>query len=181
MKIEFNQNNKSTFGDKQVEVSQELTKRLASNEDFIIEFISLNKSKTYLQLKGIHKLCDLYAKRLSETQGKVFTRDMAKISIKYRLGFLELANEEDAFKEAMKIRIEKKAIGVNMTIDSFDYLVNKLQKTLYLPRSFKGATKDEMVKLITEFEDFAIRNGWHEIRLESKEKEEMIKYYSNIG
>lgn len=181
MKIEFNQNNKSTFGNKQVEVSEELTKRMASGKDFNNIFEDAEQSKTSLQLRGIHQLCDLYAKRLTETQGKVFTRDMAKISIKYRLGFLELANEQEAFKEAMKIRMEKKALGVNMTIESFHYLVDKLQKTLLLPRSFKTATKDEMVKLITEFEDFAIKMNWHEIRLESREKEEMVKYYSNIG
>ena len=110
--IEFNQSNKSTFGDKQVEVSEELTKRMASGKDFNAIFEDVEQSKTYLQLKGIHKLCDLYAKRLTETQGKVFNRDMAKISIKYRLGFLELANEQEAFKEAMKIRIEKKLLAL---------------------------------------------------------------------
>ena len=65
-----------------------------------------------------------------------------------------------------------------MTFTEFNFLVRKLQETLMLPRSFATATKEEMIDLITNFEAMARDMGWHEIKIESKEMEELIKYYS---
>jgi len=177
-KIYFSVNDKPNFGTYQAQVSNELIKYLQKGLNFTVKFSLDDEAKTYPQLKAIHKLCSLYANRLTETQGYKFSLEMAKESIKYRFNFLRLANDVEAFKEALKIRNEKEGLGKKMTFTEFNFLVRKLQETLMLPRSFASATKEEMIELITNFEAMARDMGWHEIKIESKEMEELIKYYS---
>ena len=178
--IHFDFNNPSCLSEKQKEVSLNIVDRLEAKKNFSIIFDD-NESKTLQQLRGIHKLCDLLAKRYTETQGRFFSREMAKDSIKFRFNFLRFANKEEAFKEAIKLRAEGLRIGKKMTIKQFNFLVDKLQKTLFVPRSFRDASKEEMMGLIDKIEQFANDMGWHEVKLESKEKQEMINYYEKNG
>src|SRR5210317_1404715 len=135
--IHFDFNNPSCLSEKQKEVSLNIVDRLEAKKNFSIIFDD-NESKTLQQLRGIHKLCDLLAKRYTETQGRIYSREMAKDSIKFKFDYLRLANEEDASKE-------------------------------------------EMMGLIDKIEQFANDMGWHEVKLETREKQEMINYYDTNG
>lgn len=179
MKIDFLQYDIISFGDNQKKVSDTLANLLEKKEDFSVEFIKLKKVKSYDQIKAIHKLCSLYAKRLTETQGVPFTLEMAKTSIKYRLKYLRLANEREAFIEAMKIKHEKISQNEKMTMKQFDNLVKDLQKYFEVPKSFADATKDEMMDLIKRFEGLMEDIGWSEIKLQTKDYDDMIKAYDS--
>lgn len=178
IKIIFDQDNKTNFGSLQAQVSTELVNCLAKEKDFYVELGEVRKGKTYQQLKAIHKLCSLYALRLTETQGRKFTIDMAKESIKYKFGYVRLCTEEEAFAEAMKIRHENLRFGKKMTLPQFNFLVSKLQRTYEVPKSFADASKQEMIELIEKIEQFGQDMDWQELKLETKEMEELIKYYS---
>ena len=102
----------------------------------------------------------------------------AKDSIKYKLGFVELANYDECFKEALKLRREREILGEKLTLKDFNFLVDKLQKNYYVPRSFASASKEEMIDLIDRFEEFARGMSWHEIKLESEEKKALVECFN---
>lgn len=178
MKIPFFQSDKSNWGILQLQLTQTLCDFLGSKKDFEVSFESVRESKSSKQCRGIHKLCSLYAERLSQLNGKKVGLSSAKDSIKYKLGFVELANYDECFKEALKIRREKEILGEKLTLKDFNFLVDKLQKNYYVPRSFASASKEEMIDLIDRFEEFARGMSWHEIKLESEEMKALVECFN---
>jgi hypothetical protein len=138
-------------------------------------------SKSYEQVKAIHLLCSLLAKRLTETQGKRFDLETTKEVVKYRFDYVELASYTECFGEALKMRYQKELLGQKMTMVDFDHLLENLQKTFYVPKSFAHATKEEMINLIESIEEWGVKMNWSEIRLESAEKKALLEYYDNLG
>ncbi len=179
-KLLFYKSEQSSWGQLQANISSQLRKCLESGKEFAVTFDWISQSKTAKQCAGIHKLCALYATRLSEFRGIKISMETAKESIKYRLGYLRLATEDECFREALSIRRKKELEeGERMTIKQFDFLVEKLQKTFQVPKSFADATKEEMLNLISGFGEFAQDNEWHEIKLNSADMNSLLESFNN--
>jgi len=84
-----------------------ITYAKVSEGNFEVEFREIKQSKTYLQLKGIHKLCEIYGVYMSETLGCKVNSENAKESLKYIIGYTRLANEGEALAEALKLKRNK--------------------------------------------------------------------------
>ena len=180
MKLEFFRNLIPLFGQYQKDLSVELCSRLASGIDFIIELKDAKNSKSYEQIKGLHRICALFALRLPENEGRRVSNDTAKEILKYRFNYVELASYDECFKEANKIKREKALLGDKMTLKEFDFLVKKLMKTFYVPKSFAEGSFEEISILIKEIhQTFVIGMNWQEIELLPEELRKINEYFNN--
>ena len=179
MKFEFYQSMKQTFGDLQKQVSRALVEFLASGKDFEIVFDFIKHSKTYLQLRGIHRICRLYALRLTLNEWSSVSEDTAKEHLKYEFGIVQLANYDEAFREALVLKRKKALLGQKMTLVELNNLISNLQRTLLVPKSFANCTKEEMSKLLEKVrEDFVVNRGWQEMELLPEELRDINEYFN---
>lgn len=177
-RIDFDIDIKKTWGNEQTRLSKTLVEYLASEKSFYVEFKYAKQSKTYDQLKGIYRIVKLYAIRLTEYQGKDISESNAKELLKYKFGITRLATYDEAFKEAIKIRREKELLGKKMTLKDFNLLVEKLQKTYEVPKSFADMTIEEATKLIKDIQDeWVIKLGWSEMELLPEELRKINEYF----
>jgi hypothetical protein len=154
----------------------EIVSLAKQNKDFQVEIKPLENPKTYLQLKGIHKLCEIYGNYMSESYGQVFSFENAKERLKYEIGYTRLANYDEALATALK---EKDLIKKTFTRKEFANLVNILQKNYQVPKSFAEATLEEMMLLIEKIHELGRDRGWHDLVLTSEDTKAMIKYYND--
>ena len=177
-RIDFDIDIKKVWGDDQAKVSKTLAEYLASKKSFYVEFKYAKQSKTYGQLKGIYRIVKLYALRLTEYQGKDISEANAKELLKYKFDITRLATYDEAFKEAMKIRREKELLGQKMTMRNFNFLIEKLQRTYEVPKSFADMTIEEATKLIKDIhEEFVVKLGWSEMELLPEELRKINEYF----
>jgi uncharacterized protein YfkK (UPF0435 family) len=177
-RIEFDTDSKSLWGDEQSKLTTWLRKFLECGRSFYIEFGFIRRSKTYQQLKGIYRIVKLYAIRLSEFQGEEISEDNAKELLKYKFGITRLANYDEAFKEAMKIRREKELLGQKMSLKDFNFLIEKLQKTFEVPKSFADMSIEEATNLIQEIQSkWFVSLGWSEMELLPEELRKINEYF----
>jgi len=168
------ESDKMEFGDKVYMHAKELMKK---GKEFEVEFKPFVKSKSYDQLKGIHKLCEIYGNYMSEGLGVKISFDNAKESLKYAINYTRLANKDEAVAETLKIKRDLKKNSINMTITEFNSLVKGLQKHFPVPASFKDATLEEMQVLIEKVHELGRERGWHNLILTNQEMQEMVNYY----
>ena len=150
---------------------------MQKGKEFEVEFKPFVKSKSYDQLKGIHKLCEIYGNYMSEGLGVKISDENAKESLKYAIGYTRLANKDEAVAETLKIKRDLKKNSKNMTITEFNSLVEGLQKHFPVPASFKDATLEQMQELIEKVHELGRERGWHNLILTNQEMQEMINYY----
>lgn len=136
--------------------------------------------KTGLQLRGIHRICKLYALRLSDNGERFVDMESAKVKLKYETDFTRPANYGEALEEAVKIRkIKEIEKGVVMTDKWFENLIDNLQRYYKVPRSFASATKEDMMKILEFVKDeFVDSRGWLEMVLLPKEYRDLMERYS---
>lgn len=146
--------------------------------DCEVSIKSLN-SKSWNQIKGVHRLCSLLAIRFAETYGNPFDLEDAKLNVKLQFGYLRPATHRECLKEALHIKAKKQALGEKVTIKQFDSLIADLLAAKTEPKSFADATKEEMVELIGKIEELGVRMKWDEVKLESHEKKEMLEFYQS--
>jgi hypothetical protein len=144
----------------------EIVNLAKQNKEFQVEIKPLENPKTYKQLQGIHKLCEIYGNYMSESYGQVFSFENAKERLKYDIGFIRLANYDEALATALK---EKDLIKKTFTKKEFANLVNILQKNYQVPKSFAKASLEEMMLLIEKIHELGRDRGWHNLVLTSKE------------
>ena len=149
----------------------------ASKGSFEVEFRDIKQSKTYLQLKGIHKLCEIYASYISETLGFKVSFENAKESLKYNIGYTRLANEDEAFAEACRQRRQYELEASKMTLEKFQNLVAILKAYHQVPASFADATLEEMQMLIEKIHELGRDRGWHKLILTSQDMQSLINSY----
>lgn len=150
---------------------------IANKKDFVVKFENIKTDKSYQQLKGIHKLCQIFGEYLQEALGEKLSFESAKISLKYAVDYLRLATYEEAIAETLKIKRQKEVLGEKMTITEFNSLVKGLQLNLKVPRSFADASLEEMQDLIERVHELGQQRKWHNLQLTSYEMQEMINYY----
>jgi len=150
---------------------------MQKGKEFQVEFKPFVKSKSYDQLKGIHKLCEIYGNYMSEGLGVKISFDNAKESLKYAINYTRLANKDEAVAEALRNKREKELLRINMTITEFNSLVEGLQEHFPVPASFKDATLEQMQELIEKVHELGRERGWHNLILTNQEMQEMINYY----
>ena len=178
MKLTFFQADKSNWTKLQVELSDAIRKYLAGGKDFEISFDLIKESKTNKQLRGIYRLIRLFALRLTERTGNPISEKTAKELFKYQFGITCLASYDEAFKEAMKMRREKELLGQKMLLKDFNFLVEKLQQTFEVPKSFALLTREEGMELLKKVEEeFVINRGWHEMVLLPDEERAFNEYF----
>jgi len=178
MKIPFLQSNKPNWTKLQVELSDAIMKYLAGGKDFEVSFDLIKESKTNKQLRGIYRLIRLFALRLIEKQGNFISDKTAKELFKYQFGITRLANYDEAFREALKMRREKELLGQKMLLKDFNFLVEKLQQTFEVPKSFTLLTKEEGMELLKKVqEEFVINRSWHEMVLLPEEERAFNEYF----
>ena len=146
-------------------------------KEFQVEFKPLVKSKSYDQLKGIHKLCEIYGNYMSESLGTKISFENAKEQLKDDIGYTRLANKDEAVAETLKIKRDLKRKKQKMTITEFNSLVESLQEHFRVPASFAEATLEEMQGLIEKVHELGRERGWHNLILTNQEMQEMINYY----
>ena len=178
--IKFHQSDQSKWGEYQSQVSAEICEKLASHKDFEVTFDFIKPSKNYQQIKGIHKLCSLLVPRFSEMSGVNFDLEAVKLAMKWKLGYLRPASNEECLAEALNIKAEKGSVGIKLTTKEFKQLVEGLIKNKQEPKSFAEATFEEMKMLISEIERWTAQMGWTEIKLESDEKRALVEYYEQL-
>ena len=149
-----------------------------SEGSFEVEFREIKQSKTYLQLKGIHKLCEIYGVYMTETLGHKVNFENAKESLKYAINYTRLANEDEAFAEACRQRRQQELSVGKMKLKDFQNLVAVLKAYYQVPASFKDATLQEMRELIEKVHELGRDRGWHDLVLTNQEMRAMINYYS---
>jgi DNA-binding protein H-NS len=149
---------------------------MQKGKEFEVEFKPFVKSKSYDQLKGIHKLCEIYGNYMSEGLGVKVSFDNAKESLKYAIDYTRLTNKDEAVAEALRKKREKKLLDINMTITEFNSLVECLQKYFKVPASFKDATLEQMQELIEKVHELGRERGWHNLILTNQEMQEMVNY-----
>lgn len=179
-KLNFNTQDKSNWGDLQAQVSDELLKCLASGNSFSVEFGELKESKSWQQIKAIHKLCQLLAPRLSEAYGTKFDMEDAKLAIKLKFGYLRAPTMNEAISEALFIKSKLEAFGEKINKKSWGELLSQTfnDKTPRKPKSFADATKEEMVEMIEKIHALADLMGWNECKITSQEMQSLIEYYN---
>lgn len=168
------ESDKMEFGNKVYMHAKELMKK---GKEFQVEFKPFVKSKSYDQLKGIHKLCEIYGNYMSEGLGVKISFDNAKESLKYAIGYTRLANKDESTAETLKKKREKQLLGEKMTITEFNSLIEGLQKHFPVPASFADATLEEMQVLIEKVHELGRERNWHNLILTNQEMQEMINYY----
>ena len=144
----------------------EIVNLAKQNKEFQVEIKPLENPKTYKQLQGIHKLCEIYGNYMSESYGQVFSFENAKERLKYEIVFTRLANYDEALATALK---EKDIIKKTFTKKEFANLVNILQKNYQVPKSFAKTSLEEMMLLIEKIHELGRDRGWHNLVLTSKE------------
>lgn len=150
---------------------------IASKKDFVVKFENFKVSKSYQQLKGIHKLCQIYCEYMQEALGEKVPFECAKESLKYTINYTRLATYDEAISETLKLKRQKEILGVKMTIAEFNNIVRALQLNLKVPRSFAEATLEEMQGLIEKVHELGRERKWHNLQLTNYEMQEMINYY----
>jgi len=168
------ESDKMEFGDKVYMHAKELMQK---GKEFQVEFKPFVKSKSYDQLKGIHKLCEIYGNYMSESLGIKISDENAKESLKYAIDYTRLANKDEAVAEALRYKREKKLLGINMTFTEFNSLVEGLQLKYPVPASFKDATLEQMQELIEKVHELGRERGWRNLILTNQEMQEMVNYY----
>ena len=148
------------------DVYLEIVSLAKQNKNFQVEIKPLENPKTYKQLQGIHKLCEIYGNYMSESYGQVFSFENAKERLKYEIGYTRLANYDEALATALK---EKDLIKKTFTKKEFANLVNILQKNYQVPKSFAKASLEEMMLLIEKIHELGRDRGWDNLVLTSKE------------
>jgi len=143
------ESDKMKFGDSVYLHTKNLMQK---GKEFEVEFKPFVKSKSYDQLKGIHKLCEIYGNYMSEGLGVKISDENAKESLKYAIGYTRLANKDEAVAEALRYKREKKLLRINMTITEFNSLVEGLQEHFPVPVSFKDATLEEMQEMVNYYQ-----------------------------
>lgn len=177
-RIEFDKDMKSTWGAMQAKLSKLLIHFLELGRSFYIEIGFIRQSKTYEQLKGIYRIVKLYAIRMSDKQGSIITEATAKELLKYKFDIVRLANYDEAFREAMKIKREKELLGSKMTLKELNFLTEKLQRTYEVPKSFADMSKEEATNLIKRIEDeWVVGFGWSEMQLLPEELRKINDYF----
>jgi hypothetical protein len=162
------------FGDKVYLHTKELMQK---GKEFQVEFKPFVKSKSYDQLKGIHKLCEIYGNYMSEGLGVKISFENAKENLKYAIDYTRLANKDEAIAETLKIKRNLKTKSKNMTIKEFNSLVEGLQLEYLVPASFGDATLEQMQVLIEKVHELGRERGWHNLILTNQEMQEMVNYY----
>ena len=149
----------------------------ANKGSFEVEFRDIKQSKTYLQLKGIHKLCKIYASYISEASGLKVSFENAKEDLKYQIDYTRLANKDEAFAEAQRIRREKYSNGELMKLKDFQNLVAILKAYYQVPASFADASLEEMQILIEKIHELGRDRGLHKLILTSQDMKSLINSY----
>jgi len=168
------ESDKMEFGNKVYMHNKELMQK---GKEFQVEFKPFVKSKSYDQLKGIHKLCEIYGNYMSESLGFKVSDENAKERLKYNINYTRLANADEALAEALRIRREKELQNENMTIKEIKSLVEGLQQKYQVPASFADATLEQMQELIEKVHELGRERGWHNLILTNQEMQEMVNYY----
>lgn len=168
------ESDKMEFGNKVYMHAKELMKK---GKEFQVEFKPFVKSKSYDQLKGIHKLCEIYGNYMSESLGVKISDENAKESLKYAIDYTRLANKDEAVAETLKIKRDLKKDNINMTITEFNSLVKGLQENFRVPASFADATLEQMQELIEKVHELGRERGWYNLILTNQEMQEMVNYY----
>ena len=168
------ESDKMEFGDKVYLHTKELMQK---GKEFQVEFKPFVKSKSYDQLKGIHKLCEIYGNYMSEGLGVKISFENAKENLKYAIDYTRLANKDEAIAETLKIKRNLKTKSKNMTIKEFNSLVEGLQLEYLVPASFGDATLEQMQVLIEKVHELGRERGWHNLILTNQEMQEMVNYY----
>ena len=157
----------------------EIVSLAKQNKEFQVEIKPLENAKTYLQLKGIHKLCEIYQDYISQSLGEYVSFENAKESLKYKIDYTRLANDNEAMATALKIKREKSLESKKMTKQDFKNLKEGLKQNYRVPKSFAEASLEEMMLLIEKIHELGRDRGWHNLVLTSEDTKAMIKYYND--
>ena len=161
------------------DVYLEIVSLAKQNKEFQVEIKPLENPKTYKQLQGIHKLCEIYQDYISQSLGEPVSFKNAKESLKYAIDYTRLANDDEAMATALKIKREKSLESKKITKQDFKNLKEGLKQNYQVPKSFAEASLEEMMLLIEKIHELGRDRGWHNLVLTSEDTKAMIKYYND--
>ena len=179
MNLTFLQSNKSNWGDQQFQLSQTVVNYLGCGKDFEVEFREVKDTKSWRQIKGIHKLCQLLAVRFGEAYGSPFTTEDAKLNVKLHFDYLRPITTAEAINDALFVKEQLKAKGEKVDKKRWNEILEGIvsDSSNKKPKSFAKATKKEMMGLIEGVHKLAESMGWHEVKLTNAEMQELVNNF----
>lgn len=136
---------------------------------FEVSFNEKKRGKSWLQVKGIHLLCAKLIPHLSKEHNMVYCLEQVKDFVKREFNYMRKPTP-------FEIAIMLKSVGIDLN-ESDKNEAKAFCKTVRQPKSFRDATKEEMMELITSIEAWAAEKGWKDVYLEQEEIKKMINYY----
>lgn len=157
-----------------------------TGKPFEVSFSDKKPSKSYEQIKAIHLLCTKLIPHLSKEHNADYSLENVKDFVKREFDYMRKPTKFEAGlmfktvivqlkKEAKKAKEEYIELNPQERKEAFNFC-----KKIKQPKSFAGATKEEMFDLIKEIEAWAAEKGWPDVFLESREIEALVKFYDNL-
>lgn len=149
-----------------VEIAEKYIRDLSKGDKSFTVDIKINEGKTHLQLAGIYRIIELYAKRLEEINGYKFSTESAKQMFKYEFGLLRPRTKDEATVEAFILKKEKELDGGKVSQKRFNFYVEEIIKNHPIPMSLADLTKEQAQQLISDIHSkWVLERGWTEMVL----------------
>lgn len=145
----------------------ELSER--TGKTFEVGFNEKKKGKSWQQVKGVHLLAAKLIPHLSKEYNTPFCLEQVKDFVKREFNYMRKPTP-------FEVAIMLKSVAIQLN-DIERNEAKAFCKTVRQPKSFRDATKDEMMDLITSIEAWAAGKGWKDVYLEQEEIKKMINYY----
>lgn len=140
-----------------------------SGKSFEVRIEDKKEGKSWQQVKGIHLLAAKLIPHLSKEHNMVYCLEQVKDFVKREFNYMRKPTP-------FEVAIMLKSVGIELN-DSDKNEAKAFCKTVRQPKSFRDATKEEMMDLITSIEAWAAEKGWKDVYLEQEEIKKMISYY----
>jgi len=145
----------------------------ASGKGFVVEVLEKKIIKSWEQIKGIHLLCSKLIPHLSKEHGTIYDLEQIKDYVKREFDYMRFSTD---FEAKLMLKTVKNIIKTEEQRERAYNFCKKIKQ----PKSFRDATKEEMIELIEEIQAWAAEKGWKDVYLEQREIEVMVNYYNNI-
>lgn len=137
---------------------------------FEVNFGEKKKGKSWQQVKSIHLLCAKLIPHLSKEHNMFYCLEQVKDFVKREFGYMRKPTP-------FEVAIMLKSVGIELN-EGEKNEAKAFCKTVRQPKSFKDATKDEMMNLITSIEAWAAEKEWKDVYLEPDEIKRMAESYA---
>lgn len=168
MKIDFLHTEKSSWGDKQHEISNQIVQCLKTGKEWGVEFYEIKAKKTNEQLRAIYQLLNLIKPHFDKWKKGNYQIEHIKDYVKVELDFMREPNQ-------FEIKLMIKSTGFNTQNKEEMKKLWKFCKRIKQKKSFTDSKKDELIEFIEKLQVWAQtedkekqKTAWSDVYLEEK-------------